>query len=124
MPENLLVNAVKYSGRSRSIGISARIDEAANGGPEVRISVRDRGIGIGRADLPHVFEPFYRSRRAVAARIRGTGLGLSIAKRSAEASGGKLTVMSEEGVGSVFTLHLPASKESGTSIKNKIQKAS
>ena len=122
--QNLLVNAVKYSGRSRSIGISARTGEAANDASEVRISVRDYGIGIGRADLPHVFEPFYRSHRAVVAGIRGTGLGLSIAKRGAEASGGQLTVISEEGVGSIFTLHLPASKEPGMVSKIKIQKAS
>lgn len=108
--QNLLVNAVKYSGHSRSIGISAQIGETTKNGTEVRISVWDRGIGISNVDLAHVFEPFYRSPQAVAARIRGTGLGLSIAKRSAEASGGKLTVVSEEGAGSIFTLHLPPSR--------------
>ena len=111
--QNLLVNAVKYSGHSRWIGISAQIDEAAKDGPEVWISVRDHGVGISDADLAHVFEPFYRSPRSVAAQIRGTGLGLSIAKRSAEAFGGRLSVLSEQGVGSVFTLHLPASREFG-----------
>jgi two-component system phosphate regulon sensor histidine kinase PhoR len=105
--QNLLVNAVKYSGDSRSISISART-EATNNSFGVQISVRDHGIGIGDGDLAHIFEPFYRSSRAVASRVRGTGLGLSIAKRSAEAFGGKLTVISTEGVGSVFTLHLPA----------------
>jgi signal transduction histidine kinase len=105
--QNLLVNAFKYSGDSRSISISARA-EATNNWFGVQISVRDHGVGIGEGDLAHIFEPFYRSSRAVASRIRGTGLGLSIAKRSAEAFGGKLTVVSTEGVGSVFTLHLPA----------------
>jgi signal transduction histidine kinase len=109
--QNLIVNAVKYSGQSRLIHLSARLAPSANKASEVQISVRDFGIGIGDADLPHVFEPFYRSSRAVAARIRGTGLGLSIAKRGAEASGGRLTVVSKEGLGSVFTLHLPASLE-------------
>jgi len=61
--------------------------------------------------LAHVFEPFYRGRRAVEAQIRGTGLGLSIAKRCAEAFGGRLTVFSAEGVGSMFTLHLPSARE-------------
>ena len=105
--QNLLVNAVKYSGASRSISISAR-SEATNNRFGVQISVRDYGVGIGDGDLAHIFEPFYRSSRAVASRIRGTGLGLSIAKRSAEAFGGKLTAVSTEGAGSVFTLHLPA----------------
>ena len=79
----------------------------------MRISVRDHGVGISDADLKHLFKPFYRSPRAVAAQIHGAGLGLSIAKRSAEAFGGRLSVTSEEGVGSVFTLHLPASKALG-----------
>jgi len=108
--QNLLVNAVKYSSESRCITISARKDDAADNGSEVQISVQDHGIGIAAEDLAHVFEPFFRSPRVVASQIRGTGLGLSIAKRGAEASGGRLTVVSEEGVGSVFTLHLPSSK--------------
>lgn len=78
------------------------MDEPASDVPEVRISVRDHGVGIGGADLDHVFEPFYRSPRVVNSQIRGTGLGLSIAQRSAEASGGRLSVESEEGVGGVF----------------------
>lgn len=108
--QNLVVNAVKYSGQSRNIAISAEIGEATDHGSGVEISVKDDGIGIAEADLAHVFEPFFRSPRAVASQIRGSGLGLSIAKRSAEASGGRLTVVSQEGVGSVFTLHLPPSK--------------
>lgn len=112
--QNLLVNAVKYSGHSRSIGISAQIGETTKNGPEVRISVQDRGIGISDADLAHVFEPFYRSPHAIVARVRGTGLGLSIAKRCAEASGGRLTVVSEQGVGSIFTIHLPVSTLAGS----------
>jgi len=107
--QNLLVNAVKYSGGSRAIAISARKDDAPDNGPGVQISVQDHGIGIAAADLAHVFEPFFRSPREVASQIRGTGLGLSIAKRGAEASGGRLTVVSQEGVGSIFTIHLPGS---------------
>src|SRR3974390_1982966 len=111
--QNLLVNAVKYSGGSRAITISARKDDAPDNGPGVQISVQDHGIGIAAADLAPGFEPFFRSPREVASQIRGTGLGLSIAKRGAEASGGRLTVVSQEGVGSAFTLHLPASKSAG-----------
>jgi signal transduction histidine kinase len=64
-------------------------------------------MGIHDSDLPHIFEPFFRSPEVVTARIKGTGLGLSIAKRSAEAFGGTLAVSSQVGVGTVFTISLP-----------------
>ena len=108
--QNLIVNAVKYSGTRRWIGISARMDRNENA---VLMSVQDQGIGIEGAELPHIFEPFYRSPQVQGARIRGTGLGLSIAKRSAEIFGGQLTVFSQVGAGSVFTVHLPVGKDAG-----------
>jgi signal transduction histidine kinase len=74
---------------------------------EVQVAVRDRGIGIAKGELAHVFEPFYRSPAVVAEQIHGTGLGLSVSQNIAEAMGGHLTVSSELGSGSVFTLHLP-----------------
>jgi len=73
---------------------------------QVQIRVHDRGRGIHDSDLPHIFDPFYRSPEVVTARIKGTGLGLSIAKRSAEAFGGTLAVSSQVGVGTVFTISL------------------
>src|SRR5215468_316856 len=79
--QNLIVNAVKYSGTNRWIGVSARMDCDKHA---VLMTVEDRGIGIGESDLKRIFEPFYRSPQVVSARIRGTGLGLSITKRSAE----------------------------------------
>jgi signal transduction histidine kinase len=105
--QNLILNAVKYSGKNRWIGISASVHEAENHHKEVRISVQDHGSGISRSELPHIFEPFYRSPKVVDAQIRGTGLGLAVAKRIAEAMGGKLSATSEVDVGSTFTLHLP-----------------
>ena len=69
--------------------------------------MQDHGPGINSAELRHIFEPFYRSPRAVRAQIHGTGLGLTVAARMAEAMGGRLSVTSEVGVGSTFTLHLP-----------------
>jgi signal transduction histidine kinase len=109
--QNLIINAVKYSSRNRWIGLSAKIDEGASGRREIRISVEDHGVGISSSDLQQIFEPFYRSPQAIAAQIHGTGLGLSIAQRNAEAFGGRLSVVSEVGVGSVFTLHLPIPEE-------------
>jgi len=117
--QNLIANAVKYSGQSRWVGISADL-VGTGSSADVQISIHDHGVGIASADLAHVFEPFYRGRRSVQAQIRGTGLGLSIAKRCAEAFGGHLTVASEEGVGSVFTLHLPA-REPALSEQSKRQ---
>jgi len=110
--QNLILNAVKYSGKNRWIGISASVHEAENHHKEVRISVQDHGSGISSSELPHIFEPFYRSPKAVDAQIRGTGLGLAVAKRIAEAMGGKLSVTSEVDVGSTFTLHLPVPRKS------------
>jgi C4-dicarboxylate-specific signal transduction histidine kinase len=109
--QNLIANAVKYSGQNRWVGISADLVGTGIGPNEVQIRVHDHGLGIAAADLAHVFEPFYRGRRAAEAQIRGSGLGLSIARRCAEVFGGRLTVVSTEGVGSVFTLHLPSARE-------------
>jgi signal transduction histidine kinase len=109
--QNLITNAVKFSDGKRWIGLSARAERAENGNREVLISVRDRGLGISRSDLPYIFDPFYRSPQVVAAQIHGTGLGLWIAQRSAEAFGGRLSISTEVGVGSVFTIHLPVSQQ-------------
>lgn len=102
--QNLIVNAVKYCGSARWIGLAAAMNRETN---RVHISVRDRGIGIEASELTRIFEPFYRSPQVVAAKIHGTGLGLCIAKRSAELFGGALTVWSEPEIGSVFTIELP-----------------
>jgi signal transduction histidine kinase len=108
--ENLITNALKYSGRSRRIRIFATVHEMDNQKKEIRISVQDYGIGIGSSELPHIFEPFYRSPKVAAAQIHGTGLGLFLVEHLAEAMGGRLSVVSEVGVGSIFTLHLPAAQ--------------
>ena len=108
--QNLITNALKYGDQGRWIGIRA----SAEGGkdhPEIRISVQDRGKGIERTELHHIFEPFYRAKAAVSGQIHGTGLGLPIAKSLAEAMGGRISVTSEVGIGSTFTLHLPVEEE-------------
>jgi signal transduction histidine kinase len=110
--QNLLINAVKYSGRSRWIGVKAFVsDSEGHKGKKVCIAVQDRGIGIHSSELPHIFEPFYRSASVTAEQIHGTGLGLSLSKTIAEAMGGDLSVVSELEVGSVFTLHLQIMEE-------------
>lgn len=111
--QNLIVNAVKYGGDQHWVGITATEEESHEQGKEIAISVQDRGIGIGRQELKHIFEPFYRSPAATAAQIRGTGLGLPLAKSIAEAMGGRLTVDSVPQTGSTFTIHLPVANHEG-----------
>jgi len=101
--QNLLNNAMKYSGENLLIKIKAE-----RVGDEAQITIEDRGLGITPAELPHVFEPFFRGRAVVDAQIRGSGLGLSLVKHIIEAHGGRITVKSAERHGSAFTIHLPA----------------
>lgn len=103
---NLVSNAFHYGKEGRWIGVTAEVT-AAPKGQELCISVRDRGPGIESTELPHIFEPFYRGSKAVAAQIRGAGLGLSLVRRIIEGHAGAVTVTSIVGQGSCFTLHLP-----------------
>ena len=99
--ENILNNAVKYSpeGGDVSVRLQAR-------GPEVLLSIEDRGIGIPPGDLERIFARFERGAN-VAGRFSGTGIGLAIARQIVEQHGGTLTVQSEVGAGSTFTLLFP-----------------
>jgi len=110
--QNLITNAVKYGGDQPWLDIRASVAEGGGpSGQEVRISVSDRGIGISAADMPHIFEPFYRSPSVAAAQVHGTGLGLPLAMSIARAMKGRISVTSQPGRGSTFTLHLPAVAE-------------
>src|SRR5437588_3888634 len=104
--ENLISNAMKYCGENRWVSLRA-VCAPHQGLPEVLISVEDRGIGISPADLPHVFEPFYRSQGVRDGHVRGVGLGLYLVKRMMEAMGGRIRVSSKLSQGSVFTMHFP-----------------
>jgi signal transduction histidine kinase len=113
---NLISNALKYGRDRRWLGIRGQLVETDRG-PEIEVRVEDKGMGIDREDLPHIFEPFYRSRAVRSAQIRGTGLGLSLTKRITEAMNGRLSVTSESGKGSAFTLHLPALVDRSTALE-------
>jgi len=104
--QNLLSNAMKYGGDSRWIGLSAE-SVKTSAGEEVQIRVSDRGLGITLSEQERVFEPFYRGKEAQAAQIRGNGLGLSLVKHVVVAHGGRVSVESKVGQGSVFILRLP-----------------
>jgi two-component system sensor histidine kinase SenX3 len=100
---NLLDNAVKYSAAGAEVRVSATRADGA-----VELVVSDDGIGIPRRDLDRVFERFYRVDRARSRGTGGTGLGLAIVRHVASNHGGDVSVVSTEGVGSSFTLSLPA----------------
>jgi two-component system phosphate regulon sensor histidine kinase PhoR len=103
---NLVDNAIKYSDSGDTIWVSTTVDHAD--GPAVRIVVRDEGCGIDAEHLPRLFERFYRVDKARSRKLGGTGLGLSIVKHIVQAHGGSIAVESTPGVGSTFTIELPA----------------
>jgi two-component system phosphate regulon sensor histidine kinase PhoR len=100
---NLLDNAIKYTQKTPSRVILS----AAPVNGEFQIVVADEGIGISRKHLPRLFERFYRVDKARSRHLGGTGLGLAIVKHITQAHGGRITVESEVGYGSTFTLRLP-----------------
>ncbi|MGY1821349.1 sensor histidine kinase [Geodermatophilus sp. SYSU D00079] len=102
---NLLANAVAYSPEGTRIAVGAR---ARSGFAE--ITVTDSGIGIPREDRSRVFERFYRVDQSRASATGGTGLGLAIVKHVASNHGGSVSVWSEEGLGSTFTLRIPLAR--------------
>ena len=106
--QNLITNAVKYGGNDKWIGIRGCLCPDAIV-KEVCITVEDHGMGIHQRELKQIFDPFYRSPAVSKLQIRGTGLGLTLARNFAEAMGGRITVKSELGKGTAFTVHLPAS---------------
>ncbi len=99
---NLLGNALKYSPDKSEIHISA-----AATGEEIRIQIRDSGIGIDKKHIPRLFERFYRVDKNRSRKLGGTGLGLAIVKHVVQIHEGKITVDSTPGQGSVFTVTLP-----------------
>lgn len=103
---NLITNAIKYSGEEKWVRIRLVHQDA-----HVVIVVSDKGIGIPAQDLPHIFDPFFRSDDRLARRQKGTGIGLSITRHIIEAHGGSIQVQSVIGMGSTFTLRLPHDAE-------------
>lgn len=100
--ENLLANAIKYSGDARQIDVTAR-----RAGDHVEVSVADHGIGIPRREQGRIFRKFYRVQRELGGGPQGTGLGLAIVDHTMRGHGGFVRVSSEPQQGSTFTLHFP-----------------
>jgi signal transduction histidine kinase len=106
--QNLLTNAAKYGGAGRqSVEISARTVPGVKG-TEIEIRVADHGSGIPAEEQKHVFDAFFRGRRAVQDQIHGTGLGLHLVKQIVEAHGGTVSLESVLGAGSTFIVRIPA----------------
>jgi len=108
--QNLLANAAKYGGAGKqAVGIAARtVPASGKNAPEIEIRVIDHGSGIPAEEQKHVFDAFFRGRRAVQDQIHGTGLGLHLVKKIVEAHGGTVGVESEVGAGSTFIVRIPA----------------
>lgn len=100
---NLIDNAIRHTPENGTVTLE--MDKSSDGGVVIR--VRDTGTGIPVQDLPFIFERFYKADKARTRGGAGTGLGLSIAKHIVEEHGGKISVESKEGKGTVFTIHLP-----------------
>jgi two-component system phosphate regulon sensor histidine kinase PhoR len=105
MWRNLIDNAIKYTDKGT---VTVRVRTADN---YVLGQVADTGVGISPADLPYVFDKFYRAHSPETEEIVGTGLGLSLVKSIVEKHGGQIWVESELGIGSTFTFSLPLRTE-------------
>ncbi len=99
---NLLDNAVRHTPDGGTIAVSQRAD-----GGRLLVTVADDGPGIAVQDLPHIFEPFFRSDASRNPETGGVGLGLTIARRIMRAHGGDLTAENRPGGGALFTASLP-----------------
>lgn len=99
---NLISNALKYTPEGGNIKISTSGDY-----DEVKISIKDTGIGISKEDLSNIFERFYRADKSRSRASGGSGIGLAIVKSLVEAHGGTISVKSEQGLGSEFVVVLP-----------------
>ena len=105
MVTNLLFNAIKYTPENKTVHI-----EAKNLGDNIQLNISDTGIGIPADELSSVFEEFFRASNARTFEKDGTGLGLSIVKQIIERHGGKISVQSQQGQGTTFTVSLPKNR--------------
>jgi signal transduction histidine kinase len=99
---NLLDNAVKYSPGGSAIRVEGRVGDS-----EIEIGVRDQGVGVPDTDRRRIFEKFVRGSDTAGSRVKGTGLGLALVRQIVDAHGGRVTLESEVGHGSTFSVILP-----------------
>lgn len=106
--DNLITNAIKYNREWGQVTVAVNADTAAGA---VSLEVRDTGQGIPDADLPRIFDRFYRTNAAKSSTTVGTGLGLSITREIIHRHGGHFTVTSELGIGTTFRVTVPTERE-------------
>ena len=104
---NLLDNAIKYSAKNRYVSASLKVRETESG--TALIVIKDSGPGIPKSEQGRIFKRFYRGSQS-RSKTDGSGLGLAIAQRFVELHGGRISVQSEEGRGSIFTVELPLNR--------------
>lgn len=100
--KNLISNAVKYNKQGGTVAISIE-----HLGHEVSLVVTDTGIGIPNADIPHIFEKFFRASNVRTSTIEGTGLGMYVVESFVHGWGGTIYIASQEGKGTTVTVRLP-----------------
>jgi two-component system sensor histidine kinase VicK len=108
--DNLVGNAIRYTFEGGAVTVSTGQQET-KGRVWATLAVTDTGMGIPEDELPYIFDRFFRGEDPRAMQLTGTGLGLSIAKEIVELHGGRVTVESEKGVGSTFTVWLPLAEQ-------------
>ena len=108
---NLLDNAIKFNRTGGHVRLAVKQE-----GDRVVITVSDTGIGIPSGDLPRIFERFYRVDKARSRDVGGTGLGLSIVRHAVEEMNGSVTVQSELGHGTTFSVTLPAADNTASAV--------
>jgi signal transduction histidine kinase len=111
---NIIGNAVKYTQMGGYIKITAR--EENN---KILVEIKDNGVGISADDIPHIFDDFYVGGKKPE-NERRSGVGLAITKRIVEAHDGFITVDSEQGKGSTFTIHLPVLKQENQNNREQV----
>ena len=107
---NLLTNAMDYNKDEGEVWVSTRLE-----GELALLEVVDTGQGISPEDLPHIFERFYRGDKSRASGQSRNGLGLAICKSTVDAHGGSIEATSQRGIGTTFTVKLPAATPAGES---------
>ena len=108
--QNIIGNAIKFTNKGKVEVIADKIDK------KLVITIKDSGIGIDEKQLPYIFDEFRQADSSTSRRFGGTGLGLAIAKKYVTMLGGEITVKSESGIGSEFTIELPDEKTAGIAV--------
>ncbi len=109
--DNLITNAIKYNIEWGSVTVEVKVEDHG-----VSVAVRDTGQGIPEADLPRIFDRFYRTSSAKTSTTVGTGLGLSITREIVHRHGGSLEVSSELGIGTTFRVTVPTERDAAETL--------